>query len=193
MGKRIRKRKCRSCGDYFPPDHRNRQRQKYCSKPECRKASKTASQKRWLGKPSNRSYFRGPENVIRAQQWRKDHPRHCGKKKEALQDDLSVKTLETPLVGPSFVEVGPRFASALQDFFTSQPAVLIGLISHLTDSPLQDDIAKTIRRLQRLGNDILNGPTQNTGGVNDQKAPHLPPAPAPHTQSVQLGGPPSGS
>ena len=192
MAKRTRKRKCRCCGDFFPQDHRNRRRQRYYSKPECRKASKAASQKHWLNKPENRDYFRGPHNVRRVQEWRKAHPGYCRKKKEALQDHLSGKVLETPGIKPSFVHVEPCFASALQDFFTSQPTVLIGLISQLTGSPLQDDIAKTVRRLQKLGNDILNGPTQNTGGVYDQKASHPPPAPAPDTQPVQLGGPSSG-
>ena len=186
MGKRIGKRNCRSCGDLFPPDHRNCRKQKYCSKPECRKASKAASQKRWLGK-ANRSYFRGPENVDRVREWRKAHPGYSGKKKEALQDHFSGKTLKTPPVMPSLVEVESCSVPALQDFFISQTAVLIGLIAHLTDSPLQDDIAKTALRLQKLGNDILHGPTQNTGGINDQKASHPPSAPTPNTQVSSVG------
>ena len=192
MGKRIRKRKCLCCGDFFPPDHRNRRRQRYCSKPECRKASKTASQKRWLGKPKNRYYFRSPENVSRVQEWRKAHSEYSGKKIEALQDHSSGKALETPGVKPPLVHVEPCLAPALQDFYTSQPTVLIGLISQLTGSPLQDDISKTIRRLQKLGNDILNGPTQNTGGIYDQKTTHLSPAYTRATQPVQLGGPSPG-
>ena len=192
MAKRTRKRKCRCCGVFFAPDHRNRRRQRYCSKPECRKAAKAASQKRWLGKPTNRYYFRSSENVRRVQEWRKAHSGYSGKKKEALQDHLSGKILETSEVKPSFVHVEPGFAPALQDFFTSQTTVLIGLISQLTGSPLQDDISKTVRRLQKLGNDILNGPTQNTGGINDEKASHLPPAYTPDTQPVQLGGPSPG-
>jgi len=191
MAKRTRKRKC-PCGDFFTPDHRNRCRQRHCSKPECRKAAKAARQKRWLKKPENRDYFRGPDNVRRVQEWRKDHPGYCRKKREALQDHLPGKSLENPEVKPSFVHDKPPFALALQDILTSQPTVLIGLISQLTGSALQDDIAKTARLLQKLGSDILNRPTQNTGGIYDQKASHLPPAHTPDTQPVQLGGPSPG-
>jgi hypothetical protein len=78
----IRKRKCRHCGKYFIPDCRNVKRQKYCGRPECLKASKRESQRRWLGKPENRDYFRSPENVKRVREWRKGKsrvlaPRRC--------------------------------------------------------------------------------------------------------------------
>jgi hypothetical protein len=187
MAKQMRKRKCPCCGFFFPPDHRNGRRQRYCSKPECRKAGKAASQKLWLKKPENRDYFRGPDNVRRVQEWRKDHPGYSRKKRKALQDQLPVKPLEDPLVEPPFV------SSALQDLLSSQPAVLIGLISHLTGSALQDDIATTARRLQKLGSDILNNPTQFRGGNNESKTSHLPVASPASSQSVQLGGPPSGA
>jgi len=190
MAKQTRKRKCPCCGGLFTPDCRNRRRQRYCSKPECRKAGKVASQKRWFNKPENRDYFRGPVNVARVQEWRKTHPGYCRRKKEALQDHLSGKALINPKVKPTFEHAPRVFTSALQDVFASQPTVLIGLISHLTGSALQDDIAKTARRLQKLGSDILNRPIQNTGGIYDQKASHLSPSHAPDTQPVQLGGPP---
>ena len=44
------------------------------AKPGCRKASKADSQRRWLQKPENRDYFRGPEHVQRVQRWREAHP-----------------------------------------------------------------------------------------------------------------------
>ncbi|MGA7879200.1 MAG: hypothetical protein WCA08_26305 [Desulfoferrobacter sp.] len=182
MAKRIRKRKCKSCGVFFTPDYRSWQRQKYCSKPECRKAGKAASQKRWLQKPENRNYFRGSDNVGRVQEWRKAHPGYSRKKREALQDLLPGKKEENPKVKSSFV------AEALQDLFSSQASVLIGLISHLTGSALQDDIASSARRLQQLGNDILNGPTQNNGGTHGSKTSHLSGTRAPDTPAVQLGG-----
>jgi hypothetical protein len=128
--------------------------------------------------------------VSRVQEWRKAHPGYFRKKTETLQDSLSGQGFENTEVKPSLGQVDPSFACALQDVLTAQPTVLIGLISHLTGSALQDDIANTARRLQKLGNDILNGPIQNTGGIYDQKASHLSPAHAPYTQSVQLGGSP---
>ena len=66
--------KCLHCKKIFVPDYRNRGRQKYCSTPECQAASKQASQQQWLGKPGNRDYFRGPENIQRVQEWRAEHP-----------------------------------------------------------------------------------------------------------------------
>jgi hypothetical protein len=74
MVEKIKKKKCKHCKEFFLPDPRNATRQRYCSKPQCRKASKTASQKRWLDKPENRDYFRGPQNVARVQSWRCDQP-----------------------------------------------------------------------------------------------------------------------
>jgi hypothetical protein len=130
--------------------------------------------------------------VSRVQEWRNAHPEYSRKKKEPLQDHFTGKPVNNPKVKPTFVQLEPSFASALQDVFASQPTVLIGLISHLTGSALQDDIASTARRLQQLGNDILNGPIPSTGGIHDQKASHLPPARTPGSQQVQLGGSPPG-
>jgi hypothetical protein len=130
--------------------------------------------------------------VSRAQEWRKAHPGYSRKKTGTLQDRLSGQDLENTEVKLSSVQVDLSFACALQDVLAAQPTVLIGLISHLTGSALQDDIAKTARCLQKLGSDILNRPIQNTGGIYDQKTSHLPPAHSPDTLSVQLGGSPPG-
>ena len=45
-----RRRKCWHCGQLFRPDPRNLRHQRYCSAKECRRASKAASQRRWLFK-----------------------------------------------------------------------------------------------------------------------------------------------
>ena len=74
MSTHIHERKCKHCMDIFTPDPRNTYHQEYCSKPECRKASKKASQAKWLGKPENQNYFSGPTNVQRMKDWRKAHP-----------------------------------------------------------------------------------------------------------------------
>ena len=68
------RRKCICCRKLFRPDPRNRHHQRYCSAPVCRAASKAASQARWLAKPENQDYFRGPVNVARVQLWRSRHP-----------------------------------------------------------------------------------------------------------------------
>jgi hypothetical protein len=116
----------------FTPDARNATRQRYCSKPACRKQSKADSQRRWLQKPENRDYFRGPEHVLRVQRWRAAHPGYWRRAKASRV--------------------------ALQDLLILQPAVMVGLIAQLTGSALQDDIARAARRMQQLGNDILYPP-----------------------------------
>ena len=67
-------RKCMSCGEFFIPDHRSGERQRYCGATACRRASKAASQAAWLAQPANNDYFCGPVHVARVQAWRTAHP-----------------------------------------------------------------------------------------------------------------------
>ena len=53
---------------------------------------------------------------------------------------------------------------ALQDFLIAQPPVLLGLIANFTGTALQDSIAMTFQRLQKLGLDIVNNSTRSKGG-----------------------------
>jgi hypothetical protein len=154
-----RRSKCPCCQELFRPDPRNIRHQRYCAKPACRSASHRASQQRWLSKPDNHHYFRGPEHVARVQAWRQTHPgywrRSRAQSSAALQDDCLAQPIETAHQPGSFAQ------RALQEVLADQPTVLIGLIAHLTDSPLQDDIASTSRRLLQLGQDILSGKPQS--------------------------------
>ena len=153
--KRTRRRKCLCCGELFRPDARNLRHQRHCAKPACRKASKAASQCRWLAKAANRDYFQGAINVARVQAWRAAHPgdwrRPGATAATALQEDSSAQDIETHSNSEFFAP------AALQEVLASQPTVLIGLIAHLTDSALQEDIARASRRLLQLGQDILQG------------------------------------
>lgn len=178
-------RKCRHCKTFFRSDPRNIRRQKYCSKPECRKASKALSQRRWLQKPENQNYFRGPENVRRVQQWRKANPgywRRTSCNQKPLQDTLSSQVIENQEISGSLT------SNALQDLLSVQPAVLIGLIAHLSGSALQDDIVITACRLRQLGNDILF----KGGEVHGTKTPNIPRDGPEGAKTVQLGGSPAG-
>jgi hypothetical protein len=86
---RADRRKCKCCLKLFHPDPRNRHHQYYCCAPACRTASKAKSQARWLAKPDNEDYFRGPVNVARVQAWRSRHPGYWRKSRRvrpALQD-----------------------------------------------------------------------------------------------------------
>ena len=185
-----RRRKCLHCLGLFRPDPRNLRHQRYCSSPECRQASKTASQRRWLNKGENRDYFRGALNVQRVQAWRAAHPgyskRIASQDNSALQEDSLAQTIEVK--GKS----GDLAATALQDLLLAQPLVLIGLIAHLTNTALQEDIAQTGRRLQQLGQDIVfNNPSDR--GRCDAKTTLSPFTGTPGPPTVQLGGSSSGA
>jgi hypothetical protein len=96
--KQRRRRKCLHCGELFHPDARNAHHQRYCAEPACRRASKAASQRRWLSKVANRDYFRGAANVERVRAWRAEHPGYWRRGEAqtvpALQDVLSVQDVE---------------------------------------------------------------------------------------------------
>jgi hypothetical protein len=64
--------------------------------------------------------------------------------------------------------------AVLQDVIAAQPLVLIGLIANLTGSALQEDIAKSSRRLLRLGQDIIGGVVPLSGGDDAQQTVVMP-------------------
>ena len=155
--------KCLFCGTFFRGDPRNARHQKYCSAPACRKASKTASQRAWLAKAENLDYFRGPENVVRVQAWRAAHPgywrRPQGHGAAAAGAPVALQEIYPPQATESIGVAQTVAQPALQDLWREQPAVLIGFIAQFTGSTLQDDIARSTRRLVELGHDILAGRT----------------------------------
>jgi hypothetical protein len=193
MARKPKRCKCKNCEEYFILDHRNVGRQVYCGKPQCRKASKAASQEKWLKKPENRNYFRGQDNVERVRQWRKKNPGYWRKKNpekpDALQDSLNAETSLNQSVEP-VIDQPPK--DALQELLPVQEVVLIGLIAQLTGCALQDDIASVVRRLRHLGQDILNCSRQPKGENHVEQTPRMPEAGPPGPQAVQLGGPPAG-
>lgn len=151
-----KKHKCLHCNELFHPDPRNSHHQKYCSKPECRKASKTAAQRRWLSSSKGERYFSGKFNVERVQRWRKEHPDYCkqarSKPAKPLQDLSDSQCIENKeVIKNEEISV----LSTLQDLCLLQPALFIGLISNLTGITLQDDIVQTVRRFIDSGQDIL--------------------------------------
>ena len=137
---RGRHRKCKCCRRVFRPDPSNRRHQRYCSTPRCRRASKAASQARWLALPDNRDYFRDAWHGARVRAWRSRNPgywRKVQRRATALQDVQTVQPIDPAGKTDNFVRL------PLQDLVMAQPAVLIGLIAHLVGTPLH------------LGQDIL--------------------------------------
>lgn len=150
-------RKCLNCEEFFDPNQRNKTRQHYCTKPECRHASKAASQAAWLAKPQNSDYFRDPSHVTRVQAWRCAHPGYSHTKPKAsltLQDCLSLQLIDCIEETANRGEM--PMAPALQDALPPMEPILTGLIAHLFEFTLQDDIDQIIRRLVQLGTDIIN-------------------------------------
>jgi len=150
---RNRKRKCLHCKELFIADYRTRKRQKYCSKPECRQVSKKASQRKWVASSKGNDYFKGPDNVLRVQEWRKANPgywrRTSPDSEKELQDSLP------PQRDLNQSDRDSLGRGALQDICSLQVPLLLGLISHLTGNTLQDNIEESTRRIIDLGEDIL--------------------------------------
>ena len=68
---------------------------------------------------------------------------------EPLQDLCTIQVAQDEQV--KTIEI----SDALQDVLVMQPAVMVGLISMMTGSALQEDIAATTRALLSKGQDIL--------------------------------------
>lgn len=186
--KRRRKKTCQHCGERFSPDARNRDKQRYCGAAECRKASKRESAMLWRKK--NPAYHCGPQEVERVRVWRSDHPTYWRRKgdalaADALQDDCTSQNAD--------VQVDKLILTvfALQDDCISQDAVIRGLIAHLTDSTLQEDIDRMMREFQKRGRrnpDTLSGGGRQTR-TNETyaKTSSQSTAAAPRAAAVQLG------
>ncbi len=189
--KRVRKRKCLNCGELYLPDPRTRDRQKFCSKPECKRASKARSQRRWLSKPENQQYFSGPENVDRVRAWREKHPGYSKKGRKpagTLQDDCPSQPID-PQEDASDLNL-----DALQDDCLSQLPLLVGLIASLTGSALQDDIAVSIRRMHSCGQRVLGmKPNAKHGENDDQKTVITPREGSSGSKAIQLDRSPVGA
>lgn len=134
-------RKCMSCGEFFIPDHRKGERQRYCGAAACRRASKAASQAAWLAKPPNTDYFSGPVHVARVQAWRAAHPgysRGRARPSRALQDLLPPQVSDAIEECADRVEAPePPAVVALQDLLIAESPLLAGLVAHLFHPTLQ--------------------------------------------------------
>ena len=167
--------------------------QKYCSKPDCRKASQAASWQRWFARPENRDYYGEEENVARVRQWRAENPgywKRCTKATNTLPKMISAQ-------GAGLEADTTELAlDALPNVILSEPAMVVGLIASLTGSALPKDIAETSRRFVLLGQDILGkepGVNPRGGRRDGKKAHSLFRKGTAGAPSVQLGRSPPGA
>jgi hypothetical protein len=118
--------------------------------------SKAESQRRWLCQVQNRDYFHGPVHVARVQAWRRAHPGYARRAApaRALQDECRSQPMES--AQESANRTLPA-AQPLQDLMSASSPILAGLIAHVFQLTLQDEMAVTARRLVQLGTDVLGG------------------------------------
>ena len=159
------RRKCRCCNKVFNPDPRTEERQRYCSEPACRQASKASSQRRWLSKNGNGDLFRGDHEVRRVQLWRKSHPGYWKKNNPPSQSTQAVDG-QTANPDQSSRNVPRALPGTLQDDCLTQNPAFVGLISMVTGSTLQEDIATTTRQLLLRGRNILGCVSPATTQIN---------------------------
>lgn len=145
--------KCLSCGSFFEPDARQRARQRRCAKPECRRASKQASQRQWHSRPENRDYFKGAEAVGRTQRWRAAHPGYWRRRRPRSEEAL--QELTPAQADDQKKDTAPDGAVALQDASNPQMALIVGFIAHVTGTALQEDIVAISQRFISHGRAVL--------------------------------------
>jgi hypothetical protein len=154
MSRTQTRRKCRCCSQFFIPDPRTQDRQRYCSQSACRQASKAASQRRWLIQNGNGDHFRGPNEVRRVQLWRQSHPGYW-KPKNPSSEGTQAVAVQVANPDQSSRNVPRPLPGTLQEDCLAQNPAFVGLISMVTGSTLQEDIAATARQLLLRGRNIL--------------------------------------
>jgi hypothetical protein len=115
---------------------------------------RTACQRRWRRRPENQNYFRGPENRQRVKDWRKRNPGYWRRKKSSTP--VPLQEVFQAQIAQDEELIAKKAPDALQDLFSMQPAVVVGLISMIAGSALQDDIVATFQVLRRKGEDVLS-------------------------------------
>ena len=142
--------RCRNCGKQFTPDRYNVHHQHYCCKPECQKASKIASDKKYRRKIAKSLEYRKNESK-RAQAWQKKHPDYYKKRSKKVEKKIS----ETDVLRDfAPVQKLQEDMSVLRDIAIWQDTVFKGLVSYLTDDVLRDDIGLKCNRLYDRGIEV---------------------------------------
>ena len=151
-------RKCAHCGHRFLIDPRVRRHHRFCGRPACLKESRRVAQQKYLRK-ERRQQTPDKVDVIRVQEWRCAHPGYWRRKVRIGCYDVRGK----------LADVVREFA--LQDMIDTHFSLVVGLVSYLTQSALQDTIASEMRRLILLGHGILTQTTRAAAASpgSDQK------------------------
>jgi hypothetical protein len=146
--KPLGRRKCLCCKKLFVPDPRNRWHQRHCAKPACQQTRTAAAVRRWRGRPENRKYWHGDHNASRARAWQNAHPGYWKRRKKrarVLQVVCAVKVVVLEQDNPE----------VLQNVWRTQSPLLLGLISKITGSVLQHDMAQITGQLIASGRALV--------------------------------------
>ena len=74
--KKLRRKRCKSCGELFDSDPRAKERQRYCSKAQCQTVRQRQNEKDW--------YLNNPETVAHSKRkWQKNHPGYSRQRRAA--------------------------------------------------------------------------------------------------------------
>lgn len=165
------RRKCRHCKAFFQAEPRNRHHQRYCGRPECRRASKAASQRKWERQPENRDYYRGPEKAQKVRAWQAAHPGYWRGRRPRRVVLPEVLPAQPPVGQPI---AGQDDAGVLPDIWHGQPPVVIGLIAQMTGCVLPEDIVVVANRLVARGQALMgrtNHENRKTDPIDGTAAP----------------------
>jgi hypothetical protein len=136
---------CCICHNTFIPSKYAGSRQLVCANAECRREAKKERQAKWVAR--NADYFQGPENVERVSEWRRKNPDWRERKKTAV--GKSSPETESCNTAESGME-------RLQDSVPAmQHAALMGLMSFVTGSVLQDEVQNLYGECLRRGSELL--------------------------------------
>ena len=142
------RRKCLCCKKLFVPDARNRRHQRHCAKAACQQTRTAAAVRRWRGRPENRKYWHGDHNAARARAWQKANPGYWKRRKKRA------RVLQV-VCGPEVFALQADNPKVLQDVWRMQPPLLLGLISKITGSVLQHDMAQITGQLIASGRALV--------------------------------------
>ena len=212
MAKRIRRRKCLSCHEFFVPHPSVGRRQTYCSRPDCQRARKAKNNRKW--RERNPDYFKDPLHGDRVRAWRRRHPGYWHREKRkggpgrrrvgpgpptsvALQAEVNPQPIERSLVELQLT------VTALQAAFDWQEVAFQGLASSLTGTALQAELAGVLAawydRGRRLGPvrgvPRVRSPSAYGGNheADETAGPSRSRPCAGRSETIRLGGPPPGS
>lgn len=123
--RRRKQRRCAHCGKVFVVDPRIGGRHRYCAAVDCLRASHLSAQRKWRDSPKGKDYFRGWQNVERVRLWRQEHPGYGRRVKRGYGEVSAVLAAELRRI-------------SLQDSIDPRVALLVGLISKVSNLALQD-------------------------------------------------------